>query len=540
MGRDRSPPTAIDAQGLAGILRNGSEQVLVIDCRTFTEYNTLHVTGSVNVCCSKIVKRRLQQDKVAASSEKQVVVYDQSTQDARTSSGEFVSVVLGKLEKSFRCVSLLEGGFAEFSSRFPGLCEGKSSAIIHSSISQPCLSTSNVALTRILPHLYLGSQNDVLNKEVMSQNGITHVLNVSNSCPKPAYIAESHFLRIPVNDSYCEKILPWISGSMEFIDKVKMLNGRVLVHCLAGISRSAAVAIAYIMKTLGLSLDDAYRFVKERRPTISPNFNFLGQLLEYEMSLDRSRPTVLLKQALSHTECLTEGRNCLEHKCMQEHDASGSVASCHQSLGVALEPAEDALEVLGGGSEDCETHVSDVVLLEGQFSRLATEQHWDASRMKRSFSLDIKSVYPSASLSTSSETTTDFYKASRPTDTNPFSRLFGLRSRVFGLGFFSLFANGSGKRDAPSHGYEQLQPSDVMAGERGASQDGSRDPFVLTVPLAQAKLPRTPNAAMAESPRRPFFLSMPSCKQQAFAKGTFSEMSRPQRTVTSLPLQGQT
>lgn len=43
-------------------------------------------------------------------------------------------------------------------------------------------------------------------------------------------------------------------------DKAKVSNCRVIVHCLAGISRSATIAIAYIMKTMGLSSDDAYRY----------------------------------------------------------------------------------------------------------------------------------------------------------------------------------------------------------------------------------------------------------------------------------------
>lgn len=51
----------------------------------------------------------------------------------------------------------------------------------------------------------------------MTQNGISYVLNASNSCPKPDFISESRFLRIPINDNYCEKLLPWLDKSIEFI-----------------------------------------------------------------------------------------------------------------------------------------------------------------------------------------------------------------------------------------------------------------------------------------------------------------------------------
>lgn len=54
-------------------------------------------------------------------------------------------------------------------------------------------------------------------QEIMQQNDIAYVLNASNTCPKPDFIPESHFLRVPVNDSFCEKILPWLDRSVEFI-----------------------------------------------------------------------------------------------------------------------------------------------------------------------------------------------------------------------------------------------------------------------------------------------------------------------------------
>lgn len=57
-------------------------------------------------------------------------------------------------------------------------------------------------------------------QDLMTQNGISYVLNASNSCPKPDFICDSHFMRIPVNDNYCEKLLPWLDKSIEFIGEL--------------------------------------------------------------------------------------------------------------------------------------------------------------------------------------------------------------------------------------------------------------------------------------------------------------------------------
>ncbi|XP_072241588.1 dual specificity protein phosphatase 8 isoform X1 [Leuresthes tenuis] len=387
-----SKRSAMDIKRLASLIQRGTGRLLVIDSRTFSEYNASHVQGAVNVCCSKLVKRRLQQDKVSVTEllqpngkvkvelgrKQEVVVYDQSSKEAgHLSKDGFVHILMGKLEGTFHKVSLLTGGFAAFSSCFPGLCEGKPANALPMSLSQPCLPVANVGPTRILPHLYLGSQKDVLNKDLMVQNGITYVLNASNTCPKPDFINESNFMRIPVNDNYCEKVLPWLDKTNEFIDKAKVSNCRVIVHCLAGISRSATIAIAYIMKTMGLSSDDAYRFVKDRRPSISPNFNFLGQLLEFEKGLQ------LLK-------ALTSDDKNSENNTKQSSEVNGITTgfemnghhtNCDSSVADSHIPPEPKLP-------------SPTSLQQGfNGMHLSAERIMDTNRLKRSFSLDIKSVY---------------------------------------------------------------------------------------------------------------------------------------------------
>ncbi|XP_068162620.1 dual specificity protein phosphatase 16 [Antennarius striatus] len=291
----------IGPQALVALLEGGPDRVVLIDSRPFVDFNSAHILEALNLNRSALMRRRLQHDKVTVTEllqhaarhkldllrPQEVVVYDQNSSDpAALSADSFLAILLVKLERSFPSVHLLSGGFSEFSGLFPGLCEGRA-PLVPSCPPQQCPPLASVGPTCILPHLYLGCQRDVLNKDVMQQNDIGYVLNASSTCPQPDFIPDQNFLRVPVNDSFSDKILPWLDQSLEFIEEAKASNSRVLVHCLAGISRSATIAIAYIMKRMDLSLDEAYRFVKEKRPTISPNFNFLGQLLDFEKKIKR-------------------------------------------------------------------------------------------------------------------------------------------------------------------------------------------------------------------------------------------------------------
>ena len=69
-------------------------------------------------------------------------------------------------------------------------------------------------------------------------------------------------------------------------DEARKSECCILIHCMAGVSRSVTLTIAYLMHRFRMSMQSAYQFVKEKRPAISPNLNFMGQLVEFERELE--------------------------------------------------------------------------------------------------------------------------------------------------------------------------------------------------------------------------------------------------------------
>ena len=141
--------------------------------------------------------------------------------------------------------------------------------------------------------LYLGSDTVARSREALQAAGITHVLNAT------AYASPAYFRATPVGgpaadggaalqyrclwlqDSPGEDLLCVLYDACDFLDSVRAAGGRVLVHCSQGVSRSAALCIAYVMHTQGASFDAAFGLVKRIRGVASPNMGFACQLLQW-------------------------------------------------------------------------------------------------------------------------------------------------------------------------------------------------------------------------------------------------------------------
>ncbi|WAR21072.1 DUS4-like protein [Mya arenaria] len=136
----------------------------------------------------------------------------------------------------------------------------------------------------IIPGLYLGDSTHSCQAAVLRELGVTCLLNVSTTC-KNMFEGEFDYMNIPVNDNDQANLADWFLEAINFIDNARDNDGKVLVHCQAGVSRSATVCIAYIMYKNDMTLEDAFDLVRARRGVISPNLNFMQQLKEFEKEL---------------------------------------------------------------------------------------------------------------------------------------------------------------------------------------------------------------------------------------------------------------
>lgn len=152
----------------------------------------------------------------------------------------------------------------------------------------PMRRSAPAALSGLCPvteHLYLSNFRAAEDSCQLIRCNITCVINVSESKSRTPHLPSVEYFHIPVPDT---PLAPLSEHFDQVADKIQLgaaRGGRTLVHCKAGVSRSAALCMAYLMKHRDVCLLEAHRWVKSCRPLARPNTGFWEQLIRYEMEL---------------------------------------------------------------------------------------------------------------------------------------------------------------------------------------------------------------------------------------------------------------
>ena len=138
-------------------------------------------------------------------------------------------------------------------------------------------------IDEIIENLYLGNFSASENIQQLKDLGIKKDLSVIDFNDFPNYKDENIIHKsVEVSDFDHQNIIQYFGECLNFIKGEE----KILVHCMAGASRSATIVIAYLMWIEKMKFDDALNFVNSKRPIVDPNDGFREQLKIFEKLLE--------------------------------------------------------------------------------------------------------------------------------------------------------------------------------------------------------------------------------------------------------------
>ena len=156
----------------------------------------------------------------------------------------------------------------------------------------------------IIPRLWLGNRNAALDLNWIQEHGITSVFNATKDIPfAEGSITEKY--RIPVDDNLEEsEIINMAKWSPEIIYNVLRAyqgGNHILIHCAAGMQRSAAITAMTLIALKGMTTDQAIAFTKSRRQiAFYPAANFYKSIQTFEQYYNQVlRPSLTMAAANS-------------------------------------------------------------------------------------------------------------------------------------------------------------------------------------------------------------------------------------------------
>jgi len=118
-------------------------------------------------------------------------------------------------------------------------------------------------ISKITDQLYLSSFVGTTEYNLLKFK-ITCVISACREVPRVT-MRGIESIKLDVQDKPTEHLAKYFDSVGDKINEVIKKNGTVLVHCVAGISRSTSCILAYLMKYRRMRLKDAHTFVRSKR-----------------------------------------------------------------------------------------------------------------------------------------------------------------------------------------------------------------------------------------------------------------------------------
>jgi len=156
----------------------------------------------------------------------------------------------------------------------------------------PLIGPDSSAASEMIPgRLWLGGIRAALDEKFLTENNITVIFNCTKDIPFIQLPGKMTYYRVPVHDNLEEdeiqNMLDWSPEIVYKLLKEYHENNNILIHCAAGMQRSAAACLMFLMTLWKQPQQPIYAFMRERRPIVfQPSMNFKRAVDWYEIWLN--------------------------------------------------------------------------------------------------------------------------------------------------------------------------------------------------------------------------------------------------------------
>lgn len=151
-------------------------------------------------------------------------------------------------------------------------------------------------IAQISDHLYLSSASAIKEKRLRDL-GITNVINLTLDVPV-LRAKGIETLQVHIEDVPHSNLSVYFDKCADKVKQVAKKGGKTLVHCVAGVSRSATICIVYLMKYHGMKLRNAFFHVRSKRQFVRPNVGFWKQMIAFERKLHGSTTVKMVNSSI--------------------------------------------------------------------------------------------------------------------------------------------------------------------------------------------------------------------------------------------------
>jgi predicted protein tyrosine phosphatase len=141
--------------------------------------------------------------------------------------------------------------------------------------------------THIIDNIYLGSAFNASHFDTMNELDIGLIINMTSEISN-YHTDKILYKKYPIYDNNAESIKPYLEKIYDQIISYQDINNNknIFIHCFMGASRSATVVAYYLLKKHGYTVDDAIRFMRQKRNVVNPTMLFYEELNEIEEMLN--------------------------------------------------------------------------------------------------------------------------------------------------------------------------------------------------------------------------------------------------------------